>query len=103
MWGVLRPKNLHFYKNGQEYSVVKILSMSAVIDAVEIDPLSRSKIFCFQLITEEKTYRICAPSEEELAKWLGALKSILVKRKELERERGMDKSLVDGTRKLSVQ
>lgn len=57
--------------------------MSQVINAAEIDPLSRSKNFCLQIITTEDipTYRFCAPDEESLAKWLGALKSVVVARK----------------------
>ncbi|KAJ5246198.1 hypothetical protein N7468_001181 [Penicillium chermesinum] len=81
LWVVLRPKNLAFYKDDSEYSALRIISMSQVIDAAEIDPLSRSKTFCLQIIAEEKTYRLCAPDEESLARWLGALKSIIVARK----------------------
>lgn len=56
--------------------------MSQVINAAEIDPVSRSKNFCLQIITEDRPiYRFCAPDEESLAKWLGALKSIIVGRK----------------------
>jgi len=35
-----------------------------------------------QIITEEKTYRFCALSEEDLDNSLGAFKSLLAKRKE---------------------
>lgn len=68
----------------KEYSAVKVIPMAQVIDAAEVDPMSRSKHFCLQIIAEEKSYRLCAPDEESLAKWLGALKSILVARKKLE-------------------
>lgn len=84
LWVVLRPKSLAFYKDDQEYSAIKIISMSQVIDAAEVDPMSRSKTFCMQIIAEEKTYRLCAADEESLARWLGSLKSILVARKKLE-------------------
>lgn len=80
LWVVLRPKNISFYKNEQEYSAVRIVSMSSVINAAEVDPISRSKNYCLQLIVEDKTYRFCAPSEDSLAKWLGALKSVLARR-----------------------
>lgn len=78
LWTVLRPKSLAFYKDDQEYSAVKIIPMAQVIDAAEIDPVSRSKNFCFQIIVEEKSYRLCAPDEESFARWLGCLKSIIV-------------------------
>ncbi|KAJ5713286.1 uncharacterized protein N7483_010467 [Penicillium malachiteum] len=84
LWVVLRSKNLAFYKDEQEYSPIKIISMSQVIDAAEVDPMSRSKTFCLQIIAEEKSYRLCAPDEESLDRWLGALKSIIVARKKLE-------------------
>ena len=82
LWVVLRPKNLAFYKDEQEYAARLIIPLSNVIDAVEIDPVSRTKSYCMQIIAEEKSYRFCAPSEEALARWLGALKSQLARRKE---------------------
>ncbi|KAL2821588.1 hypothetical protein BJX63DRAFT_221033 [Aspergillus granulosus] len=88
LWVVLRAKNLAFYKNEQEYSAVKIIPMEQIFDATEIDPVSRSKKFCLQIITEEKIYRLCTPDEESLTKWLGALKSILVGRKKKEHPTG---------------
>lgn len=57
--------------------------MDQVINAAEIDPISRSKNFCLQVIAEDKSYRFCAPDEEALAKWLGALKSVIVARKRI--------------------
>ena len=40
-----------------------------------------------QIITEEKTYRFCAPGEEALDKWLGSLKSQLARKKDISRKR----------------
>ena len=51
----------------KEYSAVKVIPMAQVIDAAEVDPMSRSKHFCLQIIAEEKSYRLCAPDEESLA------------------------------------
>ncbi|KAK2737563.1 hypothetical protein FQN57_007498 [Myotisia sp. PD_48] len=79
LWVVLRAEQLYFYKDDNEYLAVKIIPMSQVINAAEIDPLSRSKTFCFQIITEDVTYRLCAPSEESLNRWLGSLKSVLMR------------------------
>lgn len=106
LWVVLRPVSLALYKDErvpslplpspslvlishtdgfsflQEYCAIRIIPMSQVINAAEIDPISRSKNFCLQIITEDRPiYRFCAPDEESLAKWLGALKSIVVGRK----------------------
>ena len=86
LWTVLRPKNLTFYKNEEEYAALLLIPLSNIISAVEIDPVSRSKAHCMQIIAEDRSYRFCAPNEEALARWLGALKSQLVKRRE---ERGV--------------
>ena len=78
-WIVLRPHNLYFYKNNQEYLAISIISMDTVISAAEIDPISRSKPYCFQVIAEDKAHRFSAPDEETLDKWLGSLTSVLIK------------------------
>ncbi|CUS09011.1 unnamed protein product [Tuber aestivum] len=79
-WVVLRTVHLAFYKNEEEYRAIKIIHLDSVVDAVEIDPLSKSKKHCLQVITEGKSLRFAAADEESLAKWLGALKSTLTKR-----------------------
>ncbi|KAI9667335.1 MAG: hypothetical protein M1821_000150 [Bathelium mastoideum] len=81
-WVVLRPKNLAFYKNEEEYSATLILPFTTIIDAVDLDPISRRHPFCMQIIAEDRNYRLCARDEDALARWLGALKSLLTKRKE---------------------
>lgn len=85
MWVVLRPKCLALYKNDNEYSATLIIPFASIIDAVDIDSISRSKEFCMQVITEEKNLKFCAKTEDSLAKWLGAFKSLLMKKKEAER------------------
>lgn len=84
LWVVLRPKSIALYKNDSEYSPILIISLSSVINAVEIDPLSKTKVHCLQIITEEKSYKFCAHNEDTLDKSLGAFKSLLAKRKEQE-------------------
>ncbi|KAF7955901.1 hypothetical protein EAE96_004822 [Botrytis aclada] len=81
LWVVLRPRSLSFYKNDSEYSPVMILPMENVINVVEIDPLSRTKRYCFQVIGEEKSFKFCAGSEGALVNVLGACKSLLARRK----------------------
>lgn len=81
-WVVLRSISITFYKDESEYSATKVLAMSSVINAADLDPLSRTKQFCWQIITEEKTYRFACEDEESLAKWVGAVKSIVAKRME---------------------
>jgi hypothetical protein len=84
IWAVVRPKNFALYKDENEYAPLLIIPFSSIINVVEIDPVSRTKRNCLQVITEEKSYRFCAHSEECLDKSLGAFKSLLAKRKELE-------------------
>ncbi|EME86115.1 uncharacterized protein MYCFIDRAFT_4449, partial [Pseudocercospora fijiensis CIRAD86] len=81
VWMVLRPKALAMYKNEEEYTALLILPFASIIDAVEIDAVSKSKTSCMQIISEERNYRFCAVDEDSLARWLGALKSLLAKRK----------------------
>jgi hypothetical protein len=87
LWMVLRPKTLALYKNEEEYSALLVLAFHNIVNAVEIDPISKSKKYCLQIITEERNYRCCAPDDDALARWLGAFKSLLVKRKEIEMQR----------------
>ncbi|KAI5811007.1 hypothetical protein DFH27DRAFT_4768 [Peziza echinospora] len=84
LWVVLRPVNVAFYKNEEEYRTIRLIPLDSVIDAVDIDPLSRSKKCCFQLITEDKSYRFAASDEEQLAKCLGAIKVTLAKHRKFE-------------------
>ncbi|OJD31242.1 ph domain-containing protein [Diplodia corticola] len=84
LWGVLRPKSLGLYKNEDEYSANLIIPFSNILNAVEIDPMSKTKRFCMQLITDQRNYRFCAPNEEDMTQWLGAFKSLLARRKEAE-------------------
>lgn len=84
LWGVLRPRNLILYKDSSEYTAHRIFELSSIVNVVDIDPLSRSKANCLQLITEEKSYKFCAADEESLVQCIGAFKSLLAKRRELE-------------------
>lgn len=80
LWAVLRPKSFALYKDENEYRPVMILPTDAVLGAVEIEAISRSKQHCLQVITEEKRLRFCAQSEEAADRALGAFKSILARR-----------------------
>ncbi|CAK1361910.1 hypothetical protein CB0940_02768 [Cercospora beticola] len=81
VWMVLRPKQLAVYKNEEEYTALIVLPFPSIIDAVEIDDISKTKTACMQILTEDRNYRFCAVDEDSLARLLGALKSLLSKRK----------------------
>lgn len=83
-WAVLRPRNLILYKDPSEYAATFIIALSSILNVVEIDPISRHKKHCLQIITEEKSFRFSAADEEALVQCLGAFKSLLAKRRELE-------------------
>ncbi|KAK9459786.1 uncharacterized protein V1516DRAFT_677987 [Lipomyces oligophaga] len=78
-WVVLRGTTIAFYKSEHEYRVSKIISLESVIDVFETDPISKSKQYCFLLILPEKRLRFCASSEDELTKWLVAIKAAIVR------------------------
>ncbi|KAF8421094.1 hypothetical protein EV426DRAFT_229459 [Tirmania nivea] len=84
LWVVVRPVNVAFYKTEEEYRAIRLIPLDTIIDAVEIDPLSKSKKHCLQLITEEKSYRFAAADETQLAKCLGAIKVTLAKHRKFE-------------------
>ena len=83
-WAVLRPRNLILYKNESEYTASFILPLASIVNVVDIDAISKTKVHCMQIITDEKSYRFCAHDEESLVHCLGTFKSLLAKRKELE-------------------
>ncbi|KAI0128811.1 PH domain-containing protein [Xylariales sp. AK1849] len=83
-WAVLRPRNLILYKDESEYTAAFIMQLSTVVNVVDIDPVSKARRHCLQIITDEKSYRFCARDEEALVQCLGAFKSLLSKRKELQ-------------------
>jgi len=86
VWAVLRPKSLAIYPNEQEYAPILIVQFPSIVNAVEIDSPSKSRKrqFCMQIITEERSWRFCALDEDDLTRWLGALKSLLAKRRVVE-------------------
>lgn len=88
VWMVVRPRALALYKNEEEYRPLLILPFESIIDAVEIDPISRSKKFCLQVLSEERNYRFCALDENCLNQWLGAFKSVLSRRRTASKDAG---------------
>ncbi|KLU89031.1 hypothetical protein MAPG_08009 [Magnaporthiopsis poae ATCC 64411] len=83
-WAVLRPRNLILYRDSSEYSPHLVVPLSSILNVVDLDPISRTKRHCLQVITEEKRFRFCALDEESLLQCLGAFKSLLARRRELE-------------------
>lgn len=84
VWAVLRRRNLILYKDESEYLAQWIVQLAVVVDVVDIDPVNKSKENCLQIITEEKSFKFCARDEEALVQFIGAVKSLIAKRKALE-------------------
>lgn len=88
VWMVVRPRALALYKNEDEYRPLLILPFESIIDTVEIDPISRSKKYCLQVLSEERNYRFCALDDDTLNRWLGAFKSVLSRRRAASKDAG---------------
>ena len=84
IWMVLRINSMAFFKSSRDTIPLMTIPIISVIEAAEVE---RKKQNCFQVISEEKTYRFQAESEDELESWLGAFMSVLVKQ-EAERGKG---------------
>ncbi|CAN6621812.1 hypothetical protein TRVA0_008S02806 [Trichomonascus vanleenenianus] len=78
-WVVLTTHRVLFYKSQKHGTPLKIIDMHDIIDVADIDPLSKSKKFCFQIITAHKRLRFCCESEEDLTSWLASLVTIVRK------------------------
>ena len=74
---VLTNGKIEFYKNERSKNPLKVIPIEDLIDVVELDAISKSKQFCMQLITPEKRIKFCAQSEDDLIRWLAAIKAII--------------------------
>lgn len=74
---VMTNKSVSFFKHQEDikkFKVISSLPANDIIDLIELDPLSKSKKWCFLLITPTKRKRFCASSEADMLAWLSALK-----------------------------
>lgn len=79
---ILTNENISFHKNNLDLSKpYKVIPIQDIVDVIELDPLSKTKNWCLLIITPEKRLRFCADSEEEMIKWLSALKTLVLKRR----------------------
>ncbi|KAI7866276.1 hypothetical protein BDF14DRAFT_1816119 [Spinellus fusiger] len=78
-WFVLRTDTLAYYEDDKEYSPRRIIPLTHILDSLEIEPMSKSKRFCFKIIIPKRSYVLCVGTEVELESWLDAL-SVAVRR-----------------------
>ncbi|KAG0331943.1 hypothetical protein BG004_001450 [Podila humilis] len=72
-WFVLRGDKLTYYKNTKEYQPHGIIPLSTVIDCLQTDPISKSKLYCLRIVTAKRSFLCSAPDEDTLLQWLDAL------------------------------
>ncbi|CAG8530849.1 6628_t:CDS:10 [Diversispora eburnea] len=54
-----------------------VINLSDILDAIEMDPLSKSKQHCFKIITPKRNYICCAMDAKSQVTWLAALQGLL--------------------------
>ncbi|KAH3686284.1 hypothetical protein WICPIJ_002733 [Wickerhamomyces pijperi] len=77
---VLTNHAMYFYKSHKDHQQGKIhkeIKLQDMIDVVELDALSKSKVYCMLIITPWKRIRFCAEDEDALVSWLVYLKTVL--------------------------
>lgn len=78
---ILSNKNLYVYKHRDDISHVhKVFPIDDIIDVIELDPLSKTKQWCFLIITPLKRMKFSASNENEMIKWLSVLKTLIKQR-----------------------
>ncbi|OZJ04394.1 hypothetical protein BZG36_02411 [Bifiguratus adelaidae] len=76
-WFVLRNNSLAYYKNNKEYAPQRIIPASSIIDALEIDAMSKHKLHCMKLIVPKRAYILCADTQEELEQCLNGFATVI--------------------------
>lgn len=77
---ILTNHFLFFFKSEKDVELNKIykkINVNSILDVIELDALSKTKLHCMLIITPLKRIRFCAESEEELTKWLVYLKALI--------------------------
>ncbi|CDK29994.1 unnamed protein product [Kuraishia capsulata CBS 1993] len=78
---ILTNKRMYFYKaSTRRDKPIKTIDVNDILDICELDPLSRTRLWCLLIITKKKRIRFCADNEEELLKWIVAIKMVINKR-----------------------
>ena len=59
-----------------------IVPISSIVDVVETDSAPKRGTFGMQVITDDRVYRFCVSSEDELVDWIGRIKSAMARGRE---------------------
>lgn len=80
-WFVLFSGRLTYARSHMDTKVHRQVPLTRILDALEYDNgEAEGHGHCFKIITPQRTYLLCAPSEEEEVKWLASL-AVLIQRK----------------------
>lgn len=87
-WFVLFSGRLTYSRSHMDTKVHRQIPLTRILDALEYDNGERvaeagqgqGQGHCFKIITPQRTFLLCAPSEEEEVKWLASL-AVLIQRK----------------------
>ena len=80
-WFVLFSGRLTYSRSHMDTKVHRQVPLTRILDAIESDNAEvEGHRHCFKIITPQRTYLLCAPSEEEEVKWLASL-AVLIQRK----------------------
>lgn len=78
---IVTNKAIYFCKlkehKGQAY---KVISMDKVMDVIEVDG-TRGKSWCLMVITPTKRTYLGAQSEQDMTKWLSAIKAVVLQKR----------------------
>lgn len=76
---VLTNRNFYVCKN-KAGKPKKVISVKGLLDVVEVDE-KRGRSWCLMLISPPKRVYIAAKSEQEMTKWLSAMKAVIIQSK----------------------
>lgn len=78
LYVVVTNKAIYFCKlKEQKDKAYKIISMDKVMDVIEVDA-TRGKSWCLMVITSMKRIYLGALSEQDMTKWLSAIKAVVL-------------------------
>lgn len=76
LYVVLTNTHVYFRRHSNQKTPHRTVLVAEIVDVIELDPLLRSKRWCLMVITPTKRMRFCAASEDEMVRWLAALKAL---------------------------
>lgn len=74
---ILTNKAIHLYRSNKSFAQpYQKISNKDIIDVIELDSVSKTRVWCILIITPLERIKLSAANETEVMKWLSALKTI---------------------------